>query len=91
MSEQFSQSPVIPDKKPQTPSPESMKMRNDLMEKGADMNSVASGLAGVNTEETQKFRKLHFNKDATLWAKSYANDWGIINGTVCQYGFEGSA
>ena len=90
MSEQFTQSqPNL--EKDNSPSPESMKMRNELMEKGADMNSVASGLAGVNTEEAQKFRKLHFNKDATLWAKSYANDWGIINGTVCQYGFEGSA
>jgi hypothetical protein len=63
----------------------------ELLEKGANMNYVARGLAGVNTEEAQKFRKLHFNKDATLWAKSYASDSTIINGIVCQYGFEGSA
>jgi len=58
------------------------------LKEGADKNYVAIGLAGVNTEEAEEFRRKHFAHNPTLFAKSYSTDWVIHNGFICRYGYE---
>jgi len=58
------------------------------LKEGADKDSVAFGLAGVNAEEAEEFRRKHFAHNPTLFAKSYSTDWVIHNGFICRYGYE---
>ena len=58
------------------------------LEEGAKKNYVAVGLAGVNTEEAEKFRRKHFGDDPDLFAQSYSTGWSEYNGVICRYGYE---
>ena len=58
------------------------------LEEGANKNSVAWGLAGVNTEEAEEFRRKYFGHNPTLVAQSYSTNWIVYNGIICRYGYE---
>ena len=51
--------------------PESMKMREELLKKGTDIHSVAQSLAGVVTDEAEEFRKTYFTNPEPDSAKLY--------------------
>jgi len=51
-------------------------------------SSIASGLAGVNTEEAEEFRKKHFADDPNLFASSYITSCVFHDAVVCRYGYE---
>jgi len=58
------------------------------LEEGADKSYVVQGLAGVNTEEAEEFRRKYFGHDPTLVAQSYSTNWAVYDGVICRYGYE---
>jgi len=65
-----------------------MKLRERLLKQGAEKNSVAQSLAGVNTESAEEFRRKYFSDEPILIAKSYSTSWTIYDGVICRYGYE---
>ena len=65
-----------------------MELREKLLKQGADKESVAQSLAGVNTESAEEFRRKHFNNEPNLMAESYSTSWTIYDGVICRYGYE---
>ena len=61
-----------------------MTMRQWLIDNGADKNYVAQGLAGVATEEAERFRK-EVLVEPTLIARSYSTGWTELDAVVCRY------
>ncbi len=68
--------------------PESMDLREWLLEQGVDKDDVAWGLAGVNSQKAFEFRNRHFGDNPTLEARSFETGWSIFNGVICRYGYE---
>ncbi|MBI1975777.1 MAG: hypothetical protein HYS59_02165, partial [Candidatus Vogelbacteria bacterium] len=60
-----------------------------LLEEGADKDSVARGLAGVNHDAGFEFREKFFADDPTTFAKNFATNWPFLDGVICRYGWEG--
>jgi hypothetical protein len=65
-----------------------MELREKLLEQGASKKYVALGLAGVNTESAEEFRRKHFSDEPNLMAKSYSTNWVVYDGIICRYGYE---
>jgi hypothetical protein len=54
------------------------------LEKVLKEGYVARGLAGVNTEEAEEFRRKHFADNPTLFARSYSTSWTVYDGVICR-------
>jgi hypothetical protein len=59
-----------------------------LLKQGADKESVAQSLAGVNTESAEEFRRKYFSDEPDLIAKSYSTGWTVHDGVICRYSYE---
>ena len=76
---------------------ESMALRERLLKEALELEdasievlaelTIAIGLAGVNTEEAEEFRKKHFADDPNLFASSYITSCVFHDAVVCRYGY----
>jgi len=58
------------------------------LNEGPNNSYVTQGLAGVNTERAEEFRRKHLGDNPTLMAESYSTNWTVYDGVICRYGYK---